>query len=97
MKFDKAGIVRLGCNIHASMSAYLVVVAAPHYVVVQPDGTFAFKSLKPGKYKVEAWSEQSAEPTTSEVEIKNGDNQTSVDLSAGAASGPSADKFGGAR
>jgi hemoglobin len=95
--FDKPGIIRLGCNIHANMSAYLVVVDAPHYVVADADGAFAFQSLKPGKYKVQAWSERSAEPLVTELVIKAGDNRATMDLKAGAAAGPSEDKFGEAR
>jgi hypothetical protein len=79
------------------MSAYLVVVDAPHYVVAEQDGGFAFKSLKPGKYKMQAWSEQSAEPIISEVTIKAGDNTANVDLKGGATQGPGEDKFGTAR
>jgi len=98
VKFEKAGIVRLGCNIHASMSAYLVVVGAPHYVVVDGgDGSFAFKSLKPGKYKVQAWSEQSAEPTVSDVVVKEGKNEVALDIKGGAVMGPGDDKFGQSR
>ncbi len=97
VKFDTAGIVRLGCNIHSNMSAYVVVVDAPHYVVAQADGTFAFNSLAPGKYKAQAWSEQSAQPTDAEVEIKEGDNTLAIDLKGGAVAGPSADKFGATR
>ncbi|HEY5944212.1 MAG TPA: hypothetical protein VIV40_01915, partial [Kofleriaceae bacterium] len=74
MKFDKPGIIRLGCNLHAAMSAYLIVVEAPHYVVVDKDGKFNFKALAPGKYKVQVWNEFAGEPMTSEVEIKEGDN-----------------------
>jgi hemoglobin len=97
VKFDKPGIIRLGCNIHANMSAYLVVVDAPHYVVAEQDGGFSFRSLRPGKYKVQAWSEQSTEPVVSEITIKAGDNQTTLDLKGGAAQGPGEDKFGGSR
>jgi hypothetical protein len=79
------------------MAAYIIVVDAPHYVVAQPGGSFAFKSLAPGKYKVQAWTEQSAEPTTSELVIKAGDNRVALDVKGGAAAGPSADKFGTAR
>jgi plastocyanin len=96
VKLDKAGIVRLGCNLHASMSGYLIVVDAPHYAVVGNDGKFSFASLKPGKYKVQAWNERSGEPTTTEVVIKAGANDTSIDLKAGAKTiGP--DKFNAAR
>jgi len=88
------GIIRLGCNIHASMSAYVVVIDAPHYVVADPDGTFSFRSLRPGKYKVRAWSEQSAEPLTTEITISAGLNETALELHGGARPGPSDDKFG---
>jgi hemoglobin len=97
VKFDKPGIIRLGCNIHANMSAYLVVVDAPHYVVAEQDGGFSFRSLRPGKYKVQAWSEQSVDPVLTEITVKAGDNQTNLDLKGGAAQGPSEDKFGGSR
>jgi plastocyanin len=97
VKLDKPGIVRLGCNLHANMSAYVVVVDAPHYVIVDKDGNFSFKSLAPGKYKVQAWSEQSGDPTTSELVVKAGDNQTDLELKAGAGPGLSPDKFGAPR
>jgi hemoglobin len=97
VKFDKAGIIRLGCNLHANMAAYLIVVDAPHYAVVEADGAFSFKSLAPGKYKVQAWSEQSGEPTTTEVEVKAGENEANVDLKAAAGPALSPDKFGTAR
>jgi hemoglobin len=92
VKLDKAGIVRLGCNLHANMSAYLIVVDAPHYAVVDSDGSFSFKSLAPGKYKVQAWNERSGEPVTSTVEVKAGANETKVDLAAGTVT-VSPDKF----
>jgi hemoglobin len=95
--FDKPGIIRLGCNIHANMAAYLVVVDAPHYVVSEQDGTFSFRSLRPGKYRVQAWSEQSSDPVISEITVKAGDNPLALDLKGGASQGPSEDKFGGSR
>jgi hemoglobin len=96
VKLDKPGIIRLGCNLHANMSAYIVVVDAPHYVLVDPDGTYSFKALAPGKYKVAAWSEPSGEPSVSTVEVKEGDNTQDLDLKAGAA-GLGTNKFGDSR
>jgi len=66
-------------------------------VVAEADGTFSFKSLGPGKYKVRAWSEQSAEAKTTEIVLKAGANETTIDLMGGAVQGPSEDKFGAAR
>ena len=94
VKFEKPGIVRLGCNIHAKMASYVVVVDAPHYVVVDGAKEFNFKSLAPGKYKVRAWSEKSSAATESEITIKAGTNSMSFDVKGDAESGPSEDKFG---
>jgi hypothetical protein len=93
---DKPGIVRLGCNLHANMSAYIIVVDAPHYVVADANGEYSFKSLAPGKYKVQAWNEASGDPMTSEITIKDGPNEANLDLKAGVV-GLSPDKFGQAR
>ncbi len=97
VKFEKPGIVRLGCNLHANMSAYLVVVDAPHYVVVDADGGYSFKALAPGKYKVQAWHEPSGEPMTTTVEVKEGDNESNLDLNAPTGPALSPDKFGAPR
>jgi len=95
--FQKEGIVRLGCNLHANMSAYIVVVAAPAYVVTDEEGKFAFKHLAPGKYKLKAWSERSKEPITQAITIKQGANAVSVGVAADAPTGKLPDKFGGKR
>jgi hemoglobin len=94
VKVDKPGVIRLGCNIHAKMASYILVVDAPHYVVVEGDSGFNFKSLAPGKYKYKAWSEQSAVPAEGEIEIKVGENTQTFDVKGGAEAGPSEDKFG---
>jgi hypothetical protein len=95
--FPKEGIVRLGCNLHANMSAYIAVVSAPAYVVTDNEGRFAFKHLPPGKYKLQAWSERSKAPITQDITIKAGRNQVTVGVSGDAAAGPQPDKFGGKR
>ena len=95
--FAKEGIVRVGCNLHAAMSAYIVVVAAPAYVVTDDGGHFAFKHLAPGKYKLKAWSERSKAPITQDVTVKVGPNDVAVGVAADAPAGPTPDKFGGKR
>jgi hypothetical protein len=95
--FDKEGIVRIGCNLHANMSAWVVVVNAPHYTVTDAQGHFAFKSLQPGKYVLKAWSERSSAPITQNVEVKGGKNSVSMGVAADMPAGPQADKFGESR
>jgi len=95
--FQKEGIVRLGCNLHANMSAYIAVVAAPAYVVTDEAGKFSFKHLPPGKYKLKAWSERSKAPIAQDLVIKAGANEVKVGVTGDAAPGPQPDKFGGKR
>ncbi len=94
IKFDKPGMVRLGCNIHAKMASFIFVVDAPAYVVVEPGKEYKFNALAPGKYKVKAWSEFSTTPTESEITIKAGANSQTFDVKGDAEKGPSEDKFG---
>jgi plastocyanin len=95
--FQKEGIVRLACNLHANMSAFIAVVAAPAYVVTDDNGRFAFRHLAPGRYKLKAWSERSKAPITQDIAIKAGKNDVSVGVAADAVKGPAPDKFGGKR
>lgn len=95
--FTKEGFIRLGCNLHANMSAYIAVVSAPSYVVTDDKGNFAFRRLAPGKYKLRAWSVRSKTPITQDVTIKAGKNEISVGVAGDAPTGPQPDKFGGKR
>jgi plastocyanin len=95
--FQKEGIIRLGCNLHANMSAYIAVVSAPSYVVTDDKGNFSFKRLAPGKYKLRAWSEKSKAPITQDITIKVGKNEVTVGVTGDAPTGPAPDKFGGKR
>ena len=97
MKFDKPGLVRLGCNVHAKMAAFVFVVDAPAYVPVEGSKEFNFRSLAPGKYKARVWSELSKEPAESEILIHDGANTQTFDVKGDAERGPSKDKFGNTR
>ena len=96
-KFEKEGILRVGCNLHANMSAYIAVVSAPAYVVTDDKGAFSFKHLAPGKYKLKAWSEKSKAPIAQDITIKVGKNDVTVGVTGDAPAGPPPDKFGGKR
>jgi plastocyanin len=95
--FQKEGIVRLACNLHANMQAYIAIVAAPAYVVTDDSGHYAFRHLEPGKYKLKAWSEKSKAPIEQAVTIKAGANTIDVGVAADAPTGLPPDKFGGKR
>jgi plastocyanin len=90
--FEKPGVYRLGCNIHSTMSAYVVVVGEPHYTVVE-GGTFRFDRLAPGAYRLKAWTETSAEPVEQQLMLKPGPNTVTVRVT-GVAPPRATDKFG---
>jgi hypothetical protein len=97
VKLDKPGLIRLGCNVHASMAAFIFVIDAPNYVPVDGAKEFMFRSLAPGKYKARVWSEHSEQPTELEIKIKDGINAITFDLEDTAERGPINDKFGNSR
>jgi len=92
--FQKEGLIRLGCNLHANMSAYVVVVGTPHYAVTDPGGNFRFRSLAPGTYKLRAWTQDSGAPLTQTIEIRPGENSINLSVPRGAPPAPGTDKFG---
>lgn len=56
--FDTPGVVTLLCNVHAEMSAYVVVTETPYFAVSGRDGQFVIPDVPPGKYEVIAWHER---------------------------------------
>ncbi len=55
LTFDEAGVVRVFCDIHATMSAFVVVVDTPWFTTADEEGSFAVDDLPPGRYTVRAW------------------------------------------
>jgi plastocyanin len=56
--FEKAEIVRINCDLHSWMQAWVVVAAHPFYALTGADGQFAFDNLPPGQYKLQVWQER---------------------------------------
>jgi plastocyanin len=55
VKFDKAGSVALGCNIHDQMVAFIKVVDTPFAVKTGPDGHAVIHGLPAGAATVHVW------------------------------------------
>jgi hypothetical protein len=57
--FDQPEVmVRVMCNIHPWMRAYIGVLPHPFYAVTSSDGVFEIRNLPPGQYTLEAWHEK---------------------------------------
>ncbi|HWB97569.1 MAG TPA: carboxypeptidase regulatory-like domain-containing protein [Bryobacteraceae bacterium] len=57
-KFARPEImIRVKCNIHSWMRAYIGVLGHPYFAVTGEGGTFDIPNLPPGDYVIEAWHE----------------------------------------
>jgi plastocyanin len=56
VRFDQPGIVILGCNIHDTMVAWVLVVDTPYFARTQADGTATLTGLPAGDYTLRAWN-----------------------------------------
>ena len=98
--FDKAGVVELRCDVHAEMSAYILVMENPYWAVTDEKGQFkipdqaylaqhgikGLKDLPPGTYVVKTWNEKlKTQEATVEVP-KDGEVTLHLDLTRGAPS-----------
>lgn len=55
--FDKPGVVTVLCNVHASMSAFILVVDTPYSTQTDSRGRFTFKNVAKNPYTLKAWHE----------------------------------------
>jgi plastocyanin len=63
VRFTREGVVRVFCNIHASMSAMIVVLATRYFVVTKHDGAFVLPDVPPGEYTLRVVHERSSDAT----------------------------------
>lgn len=55
VRFDKPGIVVMGCQIHDTMIAWLLVVSTPYFGKTGADGVVVLRHLPAGSYRMHAW------------------------------------------
>jgi plastocyanin len=79
-------IVKIRCDIHAWMAAFIAVEGHPFHAVTGDDGAFVLKGLPAGTYTVEAWQEKLGTQSGS-VTIKDGETGR-IDFTFHAATSP---------
>ena len=57
IRFDKPGIVRVFCDIHSHMSAFVLVFAHRYFALADEEGVYRLENVPPGTYNVVAWNE----------------------------------------
>jgi plastocyanin len=61
--FSRPGIVRVFCNIHATMSAVIAVLETPYFDVSKPNGSFEITEVPPGDYRLQVFHERASAAT----------------------------------
>jgi plastocyanin len=68
VRFNRPGVVRVFCNIHASMSAVIVVVNTPYFGTTKKDGNFEIQGVPAGEYRVRVFHERATQVTLDALE-----------------------------
>ena len=63
VRFDRAGVIKVYCNVHASMRGLVVVQETSLYAQPGADGSFRLDRVPPGDYMLHAWHERAPEVT----------------------------------
>jgi hypothetical protein len=64
-------IIRLKCDIHPWMTAFVVMSPHPYFSTTTEDGAFTLQGVPPGTYTLEAWHETLG-TKTAQVTVKEG-------------------------
>ena len=100
VKFERAGIARVFCNIHPMMSAVIVVVDGPYFAISGKDGAFQIDNVPPGEYQLQVFHERATQETLDKLGRRTSvsDTETTLPLITISESGylivPHKNKFG---
>jgi predicted aconitase with swiveling domain len=56
-RLTRPGVIRVVCDAHPHMSAWMIVHDSPYYAVTDERGAFRIDGIPPGSYKVTMWHE----------------------------------------
>jgi plastocyanin len=57
VKFDRAGVSYIFCNIHPQMNAIVISLDTPYYAIVGSSGEAQIANVEPGDYLMQIWAE----------------------------------------
>ena len=57
VRFDRPGVVRVFCDIHSHMSAFILVFAHRYFAVTDDEGRYHLDGVPPGTYTLVVWNE----------------------------------------
>lgn len=77
--FERGGVVRVFCNVHHDMVAYILVLDTPWFARPDDRGRFVFRGLPAGSGTLHAWHER-AEPVQVPVTVPSTGTGSRVDV-----------------
>ncbi|HYS21552.1 MAG TPA: hypothetical protein VEO73_10740 [Gemmatimonadales bacterium] len=80
--FTTPGLVRVFCNVHPRMVAYVIVLANRWFTQPSGDGTFTINDVPSGRYRLHVWHERIAAEVVTDVTVAPpgvGDLQITLD------------------
>lgn len=98
--FRHAGVVRVFCNIHSTMSAVIAVLRTPWFAVTEASGAFRLPQVPPGEYRLQVYHERALPETLTSLERRITVGEPSLELplisisEAGYIPGPHLNKHG---
>jgi plastocyanin len=94
-RFPAPGVVRVYCNVHATMGAFVVVRDSRAWAMPAGDGSFTLADVPPGDYTLHAWHERATEVVQRVTVGPGGARDVALQLDArGWRPAPHLNKFG---
>ncbi|MCF8720830.1 hypothetical protein [Nitrospina gracilis] len=78
-EFEEAEIVKVECDLHSWMQAWIVVVPNPYYSTTGESGAFTIKDVPAGTYTLNVWHEVLGAQSR-KIEISNANQEIHFDF-----------------
>jgi len=82
--FTHPGLVRVYCNVHPRMVAYVLVMENRYYAQPTSDGSFAIDNVPAGRYRLHVWHERIPSEVIKDVSAVEAGGQSAMQIALNA-------------